>query len=136
VANRFRRAVRVVEDSLAFLTIFLLAGLLLVELVARKVFNTGVPDSGVYVEHLVLAATFVAGAITSREKKHLALATGMFLPRSLKGFAETLSALLASGLTLAFGLSAVSFAWNAFPAADRSASCRNVSSSWSWRRVS
>jgi len=87
VANRLRRAVRAVEDSLAFLAIFLLAAFLLVEMVARKVFNTGVRDSTIYVEHLVLAATFIAGAVTSREKKHLALATGMFLPRSLKGSA-------------------------------------------------
>jgi C4-dicarboxylate transporter DctM subunit len=122
VANSPRRAVRAiyaVEDALAFATIFLLALLLLAEVAARKIFNTGIRDSGVYVEHLVLAATFVAGAVTSREKKHLALATGVFLPPSLKGFAATLSAALASGLTLAFGLSAVSFAWNAFPAADR-----------------
>jgi len=122
VADSLRRAVRAVraaEDSLAFLTLVLLAALLLVEMTARKVFSTGVRDSSVYVEHLVLAATFVAGAVTAREKKHLALATGMFLPKSLKGFAETLTALLASGLTLAFGLSAVSFAWNAFTAADR-----------------
>jgi tripartite ATP-independent transporter DctM subunit len=119
VAGRFVRAVHSVEDSLAFLTIFLLAVFLLVELAARKIFNTGVRDSSVYVEHLVLAATFVAGAVTSREKKHLALATGPFLPESLKAFAATLSAVLASGLTLAFGLSAISFAWNAFLAADR-----------------
>jgi C4-dicarboxylate transporter DctM subunit len=119
VASRLVRAVHAVEDSLAFFSIFLLAVLLLVELAARKVFHTGVRDSGVYVEHLVLAATFVAGAITAREKKHLALATGLFLPGPLKAFAATLTAVLASGLTLAFGLSAVSFAWNAFPAAER-----------------
>jgi len=112
------RAVRAVEDAAAFLSIFLLALLLLVEVAARKIFNTGVPDSGVYVEHLVLAATFIAGAVTSREKKHLALATGVFLPESLKAFAAALTAVLASGLTLAFGLSAASFAWNAFTAAD------------------
>lgn len=119
MASRAVRAVHAVEDSLAFLTIAGLALLLLVELAARKVFHTGVRDSGAYVEHLVLAATFVAGAVTARERKHLALATGMFLPAWLKGFAAVLTAVLASGLTLAFGLSALSFAWNAFPAADR-----------------
>jgi C4-dicarboxylate transporter DctM subunit len=119
VANRLVRAAHTVEDSLAFFSIFLLAAVLLVEAVARKVFNTGVPDSGVYVEHLVLAATFVAGAVTAREKKHLALATGMFLPKGMKAFAATLTAVLAAGLTLAFGLSALSFAWNAFTAAER-----------------
>jgi tripartite ATP-independent transporter DctM subunit len=119
VAGKLVRGAHAVEDSLAFLTIALLAVFLLVEVAARKIFNTGVRDSSVYVEHLVLAATFLAGAITAREKKHLALATGMFLSGAVKTLAATLSAVLASGLTLAFGLSALSFAWNAFPAADR-----------------
>jgi len=119
VASRLVRAAHAFEDSLAFLTIALLAVFLLVEVAARKIFNTGVRDSSVYVEHLVLAATFLAGAITAREKKHLALATGMFLPNAVKTLAAALTAVLASGLTLAFGLSALSFAWNAFPAADR-----------------
>jgi tripartite ATP-independent transporter DctM subunit len=119
VASRLVRAAHAFEDSLAFLTIALLAVFLLVEIAARKIFNTGVRDSSVYVEHLVLAATFLAGAITAREKKHLALATGMFLPEAVKTLAAALTAVLASGLTLAFGLSALSFAWNAFPAADR-----------------
>jgi len=116
VANRL---VRAVEDSLAFFSIFLLAAVLLVEVVARKVFNTGVRGSGAYVEHLVLAATFIAGAVTAREKKHLALATGMFLPAGLKAFAGTLTAVLSAALTLAFGLSALSFAWNAFASTEK-----------------
>ena len=119
MANRLVRAVRAVEDSLAFFSIFLLAAVLLFEAVARKAFNTGIRDSGVYVEHLVLVATFIAGAVTSREKKHLALATGLFLPRSLKAFAGTLTAVLSAALTLAFGLSALSFAWNAFVPTDK-----------------
>ncbi len=119
MANRLIRAVHAVEDSLAFSSIFLLAAVLLLEVVARKVFNTGIRDSGAYVEHLVLVATFIAGAVTSREKKHLALATGLFLSRSLKAFAGTLTAILAAALTLAFGLSALSFAWNAFVSTDK-----------------
>ena len=119
MANRLVRAVHAVEDSLAFFSLFLLAAVLLLEAVTRKVLNTGIRDSGVYVEHLVLAATFIAGAVTSREKKHLALATGLFLPGSLKAFAETLTAVLSAALTLAFGLSALSFARNAFVSTDR-----------------
>ena len=119
MANRLVRAVHAVEDSLAFFSIFLLAAVLLFEAVARKVFHTGIRDSGAYVEHLVLVATFIAGAVTSREKKHLALATGLFLPGSLKAFAGTLTAILSAALTLAFGLSALSFAWNAFASTDR-----------------
>jgi len=117
--SRFARGARAVEDTLAFLALVALAAMLIGEAVARKIFNTGIPDSGAYIEHLVLLATFVAAAITSREKRHLALATGMFLPARMKGFAERLTAILASGLTLAFGLSALSFALNAFTAADK-----------------
>jgi C4-dicarboxylate transporter, DctM subunit len=119
MANRFVRGLHTVEDSLAFLSIFALAALLVAEAVARKVFNTGIKDSGIYIQHLVLVATFIAAAVTSRRKKHLSLATGMFLPKRLKGTAETVTAVLASALTLAFGLSAMSFAWNAFAATDK-----------------
>jgi tripartite ATP-independent transporter DctM subunit len=119
MASRFGRAVHAVEDGLAIAAIFALAAMLLAEAVARKVFNTGIRASGDYVVHLVLAATFFAGAVTSREKKHLALATGMFLPERLKAFAETVTAVLASALTFAFGVSALSFAWTAFGPADR-----------------
>jgi tripartite ATP-independent transporter DctM subunit len=119
VANRLVRAVHVVEDSLAFFSIFCLALVLLFAAVARKVFHTGIADSTVYVQHLVLIATFIAGAITSREKKHLALATDLFLPGPVKSFGVILTAVLSAALTLAFGLSALSFAWNAFTPTDR-----------------
>ncbi len=119
MANRLVRGAHTVEDTLAFLAIFGLAVMLLADAVAQKVFKTGIKESQVYIEQLVLAATFIAAAVTAREKKHLALATGLFLPARLKGLATTVSAALASGLTLAFGLSALSFARNAFTAADR-----------------
>jgi tripartite ATP-independent transporter DctM subunit len=118
MASKFVRALRAVENSLAFLSIFLLAMILLCEAVARKVFHSGIPDSGIYVEHLVLVATFIAAAITSREKKHLALATDLFLPGPMKSFSDILTAVLSSAFTLAFGLSALSFAWNAFAPTD------------------
>jgi tripartite ATP-independent transporter DctM subunit len=119
MANRLVRRAHAVEDALAFLAIFALAAILLAEALARKVFNTGIRGSGIYIEHLVLAATFIAAAVTAREKSHLTLATGLFLPERLKGLAAAVSAALASGLTLAFGLSALSFSMNAFTAADK-----------------
>jgi C4-dicarboxylate transporter DctM subunit len=119
MANRLARGVRTAEDSLAFLAVFGLAVMLIAEAVARKVFNTGIRFSGAYIEHLALVAAFIAAAITSRENRHLALATGMFLPTRIKPVAEAVTAALAAALTLAFGLSALSFALNAFTAADR-----------------
>jgi tripartite ATP-independent transporter DctM subunit len=119
VASRVVRAFRAVEQSLAFLSILFLALVLLFEAVARKVFHTGIPDSTNYVQHLVLAATFIAAAITSREGKHLALATAMSLREPVRSVAAVSTAVLSAALTLAFGLSALSFARNAFTAADK-----------------
>jgi C4-dicarboxylate transporter DctM subunit len=119
VANRLARAAHAVEESLIFLCVLLLAVTLLVEAVARKVFNTGLPDSGLYVQHLVLAATFIAAAITAREKKHLALATAMSLRDPLKSVAGVVTAGLAAAMNFAFGLSALSFARNAFAASEK-----------------
>ena len=119
MANRLARAVHAVEESLAFLCVLFLALVLIIEAVARKVFHSGIPDSGVYVQHLVLAATFIAGAITSREKKHLSLAAGMSLPGPFRSVAGAATSVLAASLTFAFGLAALSFAWNAFAAADK-----------------
>ena len=119
MASRVVRAFRAVEQSLAFLSILFLALVLLFEAVARKVFHTGIPDSTNYVQHLVLAATFIAAAITSREGKHLALATAMSLREPVRSVAAVSTAVLSAALTLAFGLSALSFARNAFTAADK-----------------
>jgi C4-dicarboxylate transporter DctM subunit len=119
VANRVVRAVHAVEQTLAFFSVLCLALILLFEAVARKVFHTGVPDSSSYVQHLVLAATFIAAAITSREGKHLALATAMSLREPLKSVAAVSTSVLSAALTLALGLSSLSFARNAFTAADR-----------------
>jgi len=119
VASRLVRAFHAVEDSLAFLSIFLLALGLLLEAVARKVFNTGISDSSAYVQHLVLAATFIAAAITSRENKHLSLAAVLPLRGTAKSLVGALISAVAASLTLAFGLSALSFAWSAFTPADK-----------------
>ena len=119
MANRLVRAVHSLEESLAFLCVLFLALVLIFEAAARKIFHTGLPDSGLYVQHLVLAATFIAGAITSREKKHLSLAAGMALPEPFRSAAGVATSVIAASMTLAFGLAALSFAWNAFSAADK-----------------
>ncbi|HOW84532.1 MAG TPA: TRAP transporter large permease subunit [Candidatus Aminicenantes bacterium] len=119
MANRLARGVRRTEDALVFLAVFALAVLLIAEAAARKVFNTGIRNSGVYIEHLVLVAAFAAAAVASREKRHLALASGMFLPERTRRIADTVTAALAAALTLTFGLCSLSFARNAFAATER-----------------
>ncbi|MBU2509890.1 TRAP transporter large permease subunit [bacterium] len=68
---------RVSEQSLAYFSLFLLALFPICEIVARGIFQTGVPGSSEYIRHLVLLVTFLGGMITSREKRHLSLVAGI-----------------------------------------------------------
>lgn len=64
------------ENTFAFIILFLIALLPVIEIIAR-VFKTGVPSSSDYLQHLVIWITFIGGMITSREKRHLALTIGI-----------------------------------------------------------
>ncbi|MFO7733079.1 MAG: TRAP transporter small permease subunit, partial [Candidatus Aminicenantes bacterium] len=119
MASRLGRAVHASEDALAFLSIGLMALILVGEVVARKFLRTGISDSTAYVQHLVLVATFVAAAVTSREKRHLSLASGWTFGEPFKSVVGTMSGVLSAALLFAFSVSAFSFAWNAFSPAER-----------------
>jgi C4-dicarboxylate transporter DctM subunit len=110
---------RRVEDSLAYLAIFLLALLPLLEIVARKFFRSSVPNSSVYVQHLVLVGTFLAAAITSRENKHLSLALEIPFKEPFKSIIKTVVAVLCASIVMAFSLTSLSFIGSAFEAAEK-----------------
>jgi C4-dicarboxylate transporter DctM subunit len=110
---------RQLENSLAYLSIFLLAFLPLLEIVARKFFRSSVPNSSVYIQHLVLIGTFLAAAITSRKKKHLSLALEIPFKEPLKSIIKTVVAVLCASIVMAFSLTSLSFIASAFEAAEK-----------------
>ena len=65
------------ENTVAGLALFLTALLPFLEIFARKIFKTSIPGAGGYLPHLLLWITFLGGAITSREGKHIALTAGV-----------------------------------------------------------
>lgn len=119
VGNKLRRLGHGLEDVLASVTLFLLALFPLVEIVARKFFHTGLLNSSIYIQHLVLGATFIAAAITSREKKHLSLAIELPFKEPLKSIIKIFVGVLCASITLAFAVTAFSFALNAFTPAEK-----------------
>jgi C4-dicarboxylate transporter, DctM subunit len=114
VAGKIIRAGRLFEDVLVALCLVLLAVLLIGEVVARKFFNTGLPHSTAYIQHLVLAVTFIAAAVTSREKKHLSLAIDWKFPKHVQSVLDIAAAVLSAALAAAFAFTAWSFAGMAF----------------------
>jgi C4-dicarboxylate transporter DctM subunit len=119
VADKVPPVIHHIEDSLAFLSLFLLALFPFMEVIAREFFHTGVPNSTVYLQHLVLVATFIAGAITSRQKRHLSLALGFPIKEPLKRILHTFVQVLCAAMTLAFAWSSLSFALNGFEITQR-----------------
>jgi C4-dicarboxylate transporter DctM subunit len=68
------------ENLLAGLALLAMVLLPLAEIVSRRVLGRGIPASFPIVQHLTLWVGFLGAAIAARDGKHLALATGTFIP--------------------------------------------------------
>ena len=65
-----------IENGVNYVSLFLLALIPATEVVLRTFFRTGIPDSSGYVYHLVFLLTFIGGALTARENRHLSIVVG------------------------------------------------------------
>jgi tripartite ATP-independent transporter DctM subunit len=84
-----------VERLLASAAIAAMVVLPLAEILARRLFDRGVPGSIPFVQHLTLWVGLLGAAIAAREQRMLALATGTFLP---EGLARNTARLIASAV--------------------------------------
>lgn len=105
------------ENYLALFGLIFLALFPTMEVIARKFFNTGIRNSTDFTYQLVLFLTFVGGAITSREGKHLALNFELKLKEGIKQKIHVYNAFLGIAFTTAFAIASLSFSLNGF---DRS----------------
>lgn len=102
----FRRT----ENVLSYVILSLLSLLPVAEVIVRKVFRTGIPAYTDYTIHLVLWITFIGGMITSRERRHLALAAGLeALKEPIREKVRVINSFLAVMMTTAFFWSSLSF---------------------------
>lgn len=102
------------EDRLAFLGIFLLGLIHVMEVIARKFFHTGIANSTDYSHHMVLLLTFIGGMITSREGQHLSLALTLKIEEPLKSRLHTAVMTVSAMMTTAFCWSSLSFVLTGF----------------------
>ena len=99
------------EDAFASLALLIMVLLPLCEIVSRRAFGRGIPASGPVVQHLTLWVGFLGAALAARDGKLLALATGTFVPESLRRGSTILAA--------AFGAcAAVVLAWGGWQMAS------------------
>jgi C4-dicarboxylate transporter, DctM subunit len=109
MANRFLGLARRGEILLADLSLLLLALFPFLDIVAREFFRTDVRYSNLYLVHLVLLATFLAGAVTSRLKKHLSLAVEIPIAEPYKSAIHAFVRVLCAAIAIAFSWSSLSF---------------------------
>ena len=102
------------ENGFAYAAVLLLAFFPALEAVVRKIFNTGVANSGLYTHHLVMVVTFLGGMITSREKRHLSLSLNYKLSDRGRNVADTFVHGMTALFLITFAWASFSFALNGF----------------------
>lgn len=75
-----RRLLRRTESAAVVVILLLMALLPVAESLVRRFTGLSIPGASLYVQHLTLWAGFVGALLASGTQKHLALATGTFLP--------------------------------------------------------
>lgn len=108
------------EDGINYISLFLLALIPAVEVVLRGFFNTGIPDSSSYVYHLVFFLTFIGGALTARQGRHLAIVVGNeHLPERFRESVSIINGHLSIAIVIAMFWSSLSFVLMAFDGSAR-----------------
>jgi tripartite ATP-independent transporter DctM subunit len=99
-----------VEDGLA-VTAFLGMGLLpVIELALRLLFDTGIPGSFSYVQHLTLWVAFLGAMIAAREMHHITLAQGLgTLPPRFKAASSAWVAAVSGAVAIGLCWASVEF---------------------------
>jgi tripartite ATP-independent transporter DctM subunit len=115
ILKKIYDAIHNTEDFLACSILILLSAYPAMEIVARKLFTTGIPDSTVYIQHFVLWITFVGGMITSRENNHLALTAGVdMMTGELKNWVTVATSAVSAFITSAVFWAAFSLVFIGF----------------------
>ena len=98
------------ENHFSFVILSLIVVLLLVEVIGRKFFSTGIPGSSGYIQHLVLWIAFIGAMITTREKKHLSLSIGIEnIKEPFKRWIKTATSFISVNVCTTFTLTSIRF---------------------------
>ena len=123
VLQRFRRTLARAETALAGLSLLLLIGLTLAQIVARNLFDAGLPALDTFTRHLVLYILFFGATLAAESERHIRIdvVSAWLAQRTLERLQRPLSA-LAALVCAAFAYAALRFwldEWQYAAAAER-----------------
>lgn len=98
------------ENSLAGLTLLLMAGLPVAEIALRVLFNTGIPASSTYVQNLTLWVGFSGAVLAARDDGHLTFFLGRDLfPQGTHSYWVALIAMVSTAVAASLSWAALEF---------------------------
>jgi tripartite ATP-independent transporter DctM subunit len=105
------RILWIVEQSFCYISLALMTLLPVAEVIARRVFHTGVPASSGLLVQLLLAVGIFAGMITTKKAEHLSISLIQYIPdeNKFKRFCVILSGLLCTFVTTIIAWTSMTF---------------------------
>jgi TRAP-type C4-dicarboxylate transport system permease small subunit len=92
--SRLSRSITMLEDTLVSIVLCGMVLLVLIQIILRNFFSTGITGGAEMVRHLVLWVAFLAAGITAREAKNIKIdVVYRMLPTGLRQFSEILTGL-------------------------------------------
>ena len=102
VPRRFISGLRSTENIILAVLLILMAILPAVEFTLRRFFHTGIPAATSYIQHLTLWVAMVGAMATTRDDKHLKIASGIgWLPPRIQPFIRFVTAFVAAAICTA-----------------------------------
>jgi C4-dicarboxylate transporter, DctM subunit len=114
-----RIAWRGFEDTVNVAAMALLALIPFAEIVLRKLFRTGIPGSAGYLANIVVVLSFFAAMATSREGKHLSIASDTLLKGGAQKLVRLVDGIVSATVSTALFWSSFSLFFGGFDAAQK-----------------
>lgn len=94
------RGLYAAEDGAINVVFLVMTALPVLQIIIRKIFDTGIPSAQPIVQHLTLWACFLGAMLATREGKHLSLSTSELLPEGKpRAYAKVFTNTVAAGVT-------------------------------------
>lgn len=113
VPGPFLRTIAWVEDAVITLMLLSMVLLVLVQIVLRNVYATGITGGAEMVRHLVLWVAFIGAAIAARERKHIKIDVAQrMLPLPLRRLSEVIADLFTIAIGGILLYASIQFVWS------------------------
>lgn len=120
-SSRFNRIMTRIEDFLIALFLALMVVMVLMQIVMRNLFQSGIPGGEDFIRHLVLWIAFIGAGVATRSKSHVRIDVLTHLVKGdLKKLLDAVAELFAFVVCVVLMIASCQFVWIEFQNQDHS----------------